>query len=197
MKATRPQTGTPTEVSSHQSSVTPRDANGVAQDRAKWRRWCQTIVTANTNRESQQQEEKRQRKRQHWQSIAENESTGANPQENVEAIFYAALGDGDTFSELDGNSFSSMTFVLDNGAPKHLYLGSHAMSLFESHGLIHEDADSGIDFVVLFGSKCPVVETPPGHAPANVIGLPLLMRWSLHLDQDSFSFSLNFSCLCK
>lgn len=99
--------------------------------------------------------------------------------------------------QLDGTSFSSMTFVLDTGAPRHLYLGSHTLSLLESRGLIHEDTDTGADCVVLFGSKCPVVETPPGHAPANVIGLPLLMRWCLHLDQDSFSFSPSFPFLCK
>lgn len=72
-----------------------------------------------------------------------------------------------------------MTFVLDTGAPKQLYLCQAALNKLEDLGMIrmmNTDEDMDAQWVQLFGRKCGVERTPPGHDPANIIGLRMLTR---------------------
>lgn len=75
-----------------------------------------------------------------------------------------------------------MTFVLDTGAPKHLYLCQRALNLLEEAGRITTDPDTDLLYCVIDQRKCPVELTPPSHSPANIVGLRMLTRWGLTLD---------------
>lgn len=81
--------------------------------------------------------------------------------------------------KLSDGAFAPATFVVDTGAPKHLYLCEQLMRLLEVNGVVQEDADNDLAYVVVAGRKCPVEATPAGHAPANLIGLKMLMRLGL------------------
>ena len=85
-----------------------------------------------------------------------------------------------------------MTFVLDTGAPKHLYLSQRAIRTLQSHGTLHTDDDTDLLYVIVDGRKCPVETTPPSHDPANIIGVHMLMRFGLCPFEDEYPFfSLN------
>lgn len=77
--------------------------------------------------------------------------------------------------------FAHFSFMLDTGAPKHMYLSEPSMRVAENLGLIHVDEDVDIQYVRLFGRKCSVESTPRAHAPANLIGLKLLKQLGLML----------------
>ena len=81
----------------------------------------------------------------------------------------------------DGNSYVNLSFMLDTGAPKHMYLSEPTMRVVEALGLVHVDEDVDIQYVRLFGRKCSVDPTPRAHAPANIIGLKLLKQLGLTL----------------
>lgn len=89
-----------------------------------------------------------------------------------------------------GDNFLPMSFLLDTGEPKHMYLSHQAMCALEKHRLICIDDDMDIQYVKLAGRKCPVELTPSMHAPANLIGLKLLKRLGLRLwdDHPHFTF---------
>ncbi|PNW84030.1 hypothetical protein CHLRE_04g218350v5 [Chlamydomonas reinhardtii] len=93
--------------------------------------------------------------------------------------------------KLRTGKFITMSFLLDTGAPKHMYLCDKALRALEKDGQMAEDADLDIQYTTLLGRKCPV-EPPAVHQPAaNIIGLKLLMRFGLRLynEHPFFSFS--------
>jgi U3 small nucleolar RNA-associated protein 25 len=81
--------------------------------------------------------------------------------------------------------FVAMSFLLDTGAPKHMYLSNRAMAALEENGLVCVDDDMDIQYVNLAGRKCPIEMTPTMHAPANLIGLKLLKQLGLRLWEGS------------
>lgn len=84
------------------------------------------------------------------------------------------------------------------GKAKHLYLCKAALSIFQKAGLIKEDADLDVMYVMLLGRRCPVEATPPSHQPANMMGLKLLHRLELQLKNDAsapFKFGVSFDFL--
>ena len=95
--------------------------------------------------------------------------------------------------------FVPLTFVIDTGSPKHLYLSERAMTMLEARGIVHWDVDLDQSWVWLFGRRCAVDRTPRCHDPANIIGLKLLMRMglALHLPggERPFSFCTDVSVL--
>jgi U3 small nucleolar RNA-associated protein 25 len=69
-----------------------------------------------------------------------------------------SIGDG---------KYIAMSFLLDTGAPKHMYLSDRAMCALEKSGLVCIDDDMGIQYIKLAGQKCPVELMPAMHAPCN------------------------------
>jgi hypothetical protein len=94
--------------------------------------------------------------------------------------------------KLSNGKFIPISFLLDTGAPKHLYLSEKAMAVLEDDKQLKEDADLDLQYVKIFGRKCSVDVTPNAHQPANIIGLKLLKRLGLELyeDEPHFSFKL-------
>ena len=78
-----------------------------------------------------------------------------------------------------------VTFVLDTGARLPLYLSVDALRAFSASGLVHTD-DMDEDFVVVFGRRYRVVETPRG--PGNILGLRMIMDLGLQIDVDTGTF---------
>ena len=99
--------------------------------------------------------------------------------------------------DIGNRKFMPMTFVLDTGAPKQMYLSQTALSKLEELGLLKTDEDTEARWVQLFGRKCGVERTPHGHDPANIIGLRMLMRLGLQLSDSVpfFKFLPTRNCL--
>jgi hypothetical protein len=94
-----------------------------------------------------------------------------------------------TSIKLGENEFISLSFVLDTGAPSSIYFspGTSVDKLVSCRRII-EDGD--VVYMDIDGKKAAVKDTPHTRRPANIIGLPLLERWSLSLQPDkTFSFS--------
>jgi len=92
--------------------------------------------------------------------------------------------------KLAENVFTSMSFVLDTGAPK-VYISAFAKPLLVQHCLLVEDEELGVKYVKFFGREYRTEDTPEGHAPANIIGLKTLCRWGLTLfDEPDCGFLL-------
>lgn len=91
--------------------------------------------------------------------------------------------------KLNNEKFAPFTFVLDTGAPFHLYLSQKSIQVLQRGGRWKE-ADP-VDYLEILGTKAVVHETPPTHAPANIMGLKMLKFLRLRLD-DSFSFTKSF-----
>lgn len=91
---------------------------------------------------------------------------------------------------LSANEYIPMSFVCDTGAPMGFYLSEKALLLLKKIGIIQED-ETGIEYVNLKNiGKIAVTQTPPGHAPANIIGLRLLTKLELGLTSNG-TFVLN------
>ncbi len=86
------------------------------------------------------------------------------------------------FRANDGN-YIPITFIVDTGSPSSLYVGEPARSALDAAGrLVNDEADTEyIDFGAPLG-KATVQDIPVTHAPANIIGLPLLLKLGLRLD---------------
>lgn len=99
--------------------------------------------------------------------------------------------------DIGDGKFMPMTFMLDTGAPKQLYLSQPALSKLEEIGLLKIDEDTDACWVQLFGRKCGVERTPHGRDPANIIGLRMLLRLGLQLSESVpfFNFLPTRSCL--
>ena len=81
--------------------------------------------------------------------------------------------------------FMPMSFLVDTGAPKHMYLSHAALEALEKHGMVYVDEDMDLQYVKLFGRNIPVDPTPESsQRPANIIGLKLLKRFGLRLYED-------------
>jgi len=81
-----------------------------------------------------------------------------------------------------------MSFVCDTGAPMHFYLSDAALECLKEAERIKED-DLEVPFVMVFGKRATVQETPPGHRPGNIMGLLMLKRLGLVVKQDSWHLS--------
>ena len=94
--------------------------------------------------------------------------------------------------------FVPMSFVCDTDAPMGLYLSTKATSLLRSIKRTVED-ETGNEYVEIFGiGKASIEPTPPcarglgqkpGHAPANIIGLRVIMKLELSTGGGSFIFN--------
>jgi hypothetical protein len=94
--------------------------------------------------------------------------------------------------KLGEKKYIPMSFVCDTGAPTALYLSDKAYRLLSQHKRVLED-DAGNVYAVICETGAAAVEpTPPGHAPANIIGLKLLLKLRLDLDLDKSKHNSNF-----
>lgn len=90
--------------------------------------------------------------------------------------------------KVNDDKYIPMSFVCDTGAPTALYLSQKAYKLLTDCKRVLED-DAGNVYASVHGTGSAAVEpTPPGHAPANIIGLKLLMRLKLNLSSSNFVF---------
>ena len=78
--------------------------------------------------------------------------------------------------------FHNLTFVLDTGSPIPILLGRRAANRLVDAGVIHNQS------FALDGTAYGLVLMPTGHPIGNVIGLPLLRRWGMVLDDESLEF---------
>ena len=92
--------------------------------------------------------------------------------------------------KLDNGRFAPCTFVLDTGAPFHFYLSEKSIQVLQEGG--RWKAADPVDYLEILGTKAVVHETPPTHAPANVMGLKMLRLLKLRLDAEDFSFETPF-----
>ena len=88
---------------------------------------------------------------------------------------------------LDEQLYVPFTFVCHTGAPYHLYLSAKAESILNHYDRI-KSSDLG-DFVSTEdGRKSAVRRTPRSHQPGSIMGLPLLERFGLTLEEGKFRF---------
>lgn len=85
--------------------------------------------------------------------------------------------------------YTTLSFVCDTGAPKHLYLSPRAVDTLQRYKLLRIDSETDISWVYVKNKKVPVDVTPPKHSPANIIGLKLLCKLGLQLDEEGFTFT--------
>ena len=81
----------------------------------------------------------------------------------------------------ESKMFLPMTFVLDTGAPKPLYLSEKAMSLFTKERVLKIDKGMMVQYTNIYGRNYVVEIIPYEHRCANLMGLPLLMAMGLTL----------------
>jgi hypothetical protein len=91
---------------------------------------------------------------------------------------------------LKSGKFVPISFLLDTGAPKHLYLTQQVLKILEDDGTATVNEDMCAQCVKLYGRNCIVEESPTQHQ-ANVMGLNLLKRFKLQLFDEEPHFSLN------
>lgn len=61
--------------------------------------------------------------------------------------------------------------------------------MFQSCGLVNVDSETDISWINICKKRIPIDITPPAHAPANIIGLKLLCKLGLELQEDEFRFN--------
>ena len=93
-------------------------------------------------------------------------------------------------------TYTSMSFVCDTGAPKSLYLSVEAREFLSRHKMLKSD-ESGSTYVEckLSGdtvSKVAYDETPQAHKSANIIGLSLVKRLTMHVYFSRSEFNSEF-----
>jgi hypothetical protein len=86
-------------------------------------------------------------------------------------------------------TYTTLSFVCDTGAPKHLYLSSPAINTLQQYHLLKIDCETDISWIRINNKKVPIDVTPTVHAPANIIGLKLLCKLGLQLHEDEFTFT--------
>ena len=85
--------------------------------------------------------------------------------------------------------FIPMSFVCDTGAPMGLYLSTKATDLLRNIRRIVED-ETGNEYVEVSEiGKASIEPTSPGHAPADIIGLRVIMKLELSTRRGSFVFN--------
>lgn len=89
----------------------------------------------------------------------------------------------------NNTEFVPMSFVCDTGAPMGLYLSTKATNLLRSIKRVVED-ETGNEYVEICKiGKASIEPTPPGYAPANIIGLRVIMKLGLNVGSGTFTFN--------
>ena len=98
---------------------------------------------------------------------------------------------------LKEDKYTTMSFICDTGAPKHLYLCKDAIDLLKSYNLILIDdiGDPYLKIKINDETKVSVrfEETPRIHKNANIIGLRVLLKLGLNISENKFSFNSLFT----
>lgn len=88
-----------------------------------------------------------------------------------------------------GNKYLPMSFICDTGATRHIYLSKLAYSMLNTANRIIEDPDLGAKYVTINGRKAAVLPTPDNYEPANLMGLPILIRFGLSISEHAVKLS--------
>ncbi len=93
--------------------------------------------------------------------------------------------------KIKDEGFLPMSFILDTGAVSDIYLSKEGLAAFEKYNLILRDGRDSRFVRVQIGkyndqlAKCFIEDTPENYEPANLIGLKLLLRLGLHLNNKA------------
>ncbi|KND04926.1 hypothetical protein, variant [Spizellomyces punctatus DAOM BR117] len=130
-------------------------------------------------------------------------------------IFYYALDEYHRLFarlpiRLNGDTFTSATFILDTGASCGIYVNKGLEQLLTEHGRIQDD-ELGFSYMDIDHLerqvKVKIEQVPENHAQVNIIGLPLLLSVGLsigighpadrHFDQEHAYSDLCLLCLAN
>ena len=87
-----------------------------------------------------------------------------------------------------------LTFLIDTGAIEGIHLSPRARGFFEGTNRIKRNNDEAEWVVIDYGVensrrfRAFVLETPPVHQPANIIGLKVLRKLGFHLSDTEWHF---------
>ena len=88
------------------------------------------------------------------------------------------------------DKYIPMSFVCDTGATMFFYLSTNAINALKAERRLSED-ETGTLYVIIdtpSGSfKALIEETPNIHAPANIIGLRMLLKLGIQMREREFS----------
>jgi hypothetical protein len=90
--------------------------------------------------------------------------------------------------QLGDNRFVAYTFVCDTAARIHFYLTEQALAVLDAAGRI-ETSEFGSYLLTVSGRKAAVRVTPHTHQPGNLMGMLMLERLGLQMDEGSFTFA--------
>lgn len=103
--------------------------------------------------------------------------------------------------QTENGNFIPMSFVCDTGAPSSFYLSPEARNILEEHKVLRIHDEMGEPFVKArrrhgdFESTyfmARIDDTPQIHKNANILGLKVLLKIGLHLNESGFSFDPHF-----
>jgi hypothetical protein len=89
---------------------------------------------------------------------------------------------------LGDDRYVPYTFVCDTGAPMHFYLSTSARVDLAAAGRIRLDENKASIFTVA-GRNAVIRDTPHTHQPGNIIGMLMLERLGLQMEEGSFIFA--------
>ena len=88
--------------------------------------------------------------------------------------------------KIANDEYFSVSFVCDTGCPQFMILTSQAKQLLKSRIFIDDDMQN--EYIIINNRKVPIVDSQHPHYNSNVIGLPLLSRFGIQLNQNSFNY---------
>ena len=86
--------------------------------------------------------------------------------------------------ELAPNTFTTMTFVVDTGAPKPFYFAAKAMDILKGREMVHGLSDVPLAYLKVNGRNAIIEETPYIHKWANLLGLNMITRLGLAVTEN-------------
>ena len=94
--------------------------------------------------------------------------------------------------KLANGKFAPFTFACDTGAPSSFYLSPETDKILAAGGRRLED-EAGNTYIEVLERNASTRETPPTHQPGNILGLTMLGRLGLSVDDKSFCFKSKFA----
>lgn len=92
---------------------------------------------------------------------------------------------------LTDDNYRMVSFVIDTGAPAHLYLSPKTSNALQP--ILQTDME-GRTTIKIMGQECKIQETPSSHQPANIMGLKMIKMLGgiLFLEDGTFRFLKSF-----
>lgn len=93
--------------------------------------------------------------------------------------------------KLSDNEFVPFTFMCDTGGPSHFYLSCETITILQKEGRI-KVSELGQRFMIVQDKLVLVNEIPFYHEPGNIMGLWMLERLGMVVNEEGFSFLNKF-----